>query len=41
MAFADPDTFKDSGRARELQEEYEQLKQRLAQLEEEYFSREQ
>ena len=40
MAFADPDTFKDAGRARELQDEYEGLKQRLVQLEQEYFSRE-
>ncbi len=39
MAFADPDTFRDAGKARELQQEYEQLKQRLKGLEEEYFSR--
>jgi len=39
-AFADPDTFKDAGAAKEVQDEYEQLKQRLVQLEEEYFSRE-
>jgi ATP-binding cassette subfamily F protein 3 len=38
--FADPETFKDPGKAKELQEEYDGLKQRLAQLEEEYFSRE-
>jgi hypothetical protein len=37
---ADPDTFKDAGKAKELQEEYDQFKHRLAQLEEEYFSRE-
>jgi ATP-binding cassette subfamily F protein 3 len=40
MAFAEPDTFKDAGKAKELQEEYDQFKHRLAQLEEEYFSRE-
>jgi ATP-binding cassette subfamily F protein 3 len=40
IAFSDPETFKDAGKAKELQEEYDGLKHRLKQLEEEYFSRE-
>jgi ATP-binding cassette subfamily F protein 3 len=38
--FGESDTFRDSTRAKQLQEEYESLQEKLEQLEEEYFLRE-
>jgi ATP-binding cassette subfamily F protein 3 len=40
-AFGEGDSFKDPGRGKRLQREYEELKKKLEQLEAEYFAREQ
>ncbi len=39
-AFGDGESFKDAGRGRQLQEEYETLQKKLEELEAEYFARE-